>query len=100
MKLTNYKRQHNYFDCSIHGTIKMTGKEWAEVCAWLMSRRKLFDSYGGDFMKKIFIEDTNRQIKIKEGKLINIRVIATEALAEKWGLKNYKRGNYQILILN
>lgn len=97
MKLTNYKRGYNNtFDCSIHGTIYMTSKEWAHELHWLTGKmiiEKLFS-------KNLFYEDITRVIKTKRGQIINIRTTATGLLAEHSKLDNYKRGNYQLYILD
>ena len=78
----------------------MNSKEWTKVYCWLMDNDKLFDPYGGNFNKNIFIEDMKRRIVTVKGHYLNIRVPATEAIAEKYHLKNYKRGNYQLCILH
>lgn len=93
MKLINYKRGYNnIFDCSIHGTIKMTLKEYDNVLTYLKyDKAKLWDS-------DIFAKDIKKAIYFDNGKkfLINIRSTATKLLADKFNLTNYKNCNYQI----
>jgi hypothetical protein len=94
MKLINYKRGYiNKFDCSIHGTIKTNTDEFAEAVVYLMRTPKMLE-YGSEFMRDILKEDLKRKIAIKNGYLVNIRVKATDLIAEKYNLVNYRRGNY------
>lgn len=97
MKLINYKRGYNNtFDCSIHGTIKMTMGEWKQAEHYLINDADTIRKDHSYFNSQLLKEDVQRRIKIKNGFLINIRVSATEALVKQFNLKNYKRGNYQI----
>lgn len=94
MKLVNYKRGYNnIFDCSIHGTIYMNSYEFTKIVLYIQKYKRYFS-------RSLFEGDINRKIHIKNGYMVNIRVNATEALAKHWGLKNYKRGNYQLCIKN
>jgi hypothetical protein len=91
MKLINYKKGYsNLFDCSIHGTIKMTLKEWKKARKWLLTQNL--------FNIDIFKQDFKRLLIVKNGYFINIRVTATKLLSEKYKLNNYKDGNYQLFI--
>lgn len=92
MKLINYSLGYNdIFDCSIHGTIKITRSEFDDVVKFLYKNEdRLYLS------KKILIEDLSRRIVTKKGFLINIRATATQLIAKKYNLKNYKNANYQI----
>ena len=101
MKLINYKRGYNNtFNCSIHGTIEMTYKEWKEVFRRLKRSINPFKYYDdGRFYKRIFFEDIQRAIITKRARYINIRVALTSWIVKKYGLTNYKRGNYKLRIL-
>lgn len=93
MKLINYKKGYSEkFDCSIHGTIKMTLKEWKRARKWLLTQHL--------FNKDLLIEDFKRVVLTEKGYFINIRVTATELLASKYNLTNYKDGNYRLFIQN
>ena len=60
MKLINYKRGYNNtFDCSIHGTIKMTFEEWLEAYKYLKNQRYDF--------RFLLHKDIKREVKIKNG---------------------------------
>ena len=98
MKLTNYKYGYiNAFDCSIHGKIVATQKEWQDCLRYLL-RLKPDTSY--PFYKYMIKEDAKRQIKTKQGYIVNIRVWATGKIAKRYNLQGYKRANYMFLILN
>jgi hypothetical protein len=97
MKITNYKRGYNNtFDCSIHGTIRMTREEWEEASRYLINDADRIRHNHRYFNSGRLKEDIERKIITKHGFLINIRVDATAALVKHFNLKNYKRGNYQI----
>lgn len=105
MKLINYNRGYNNtFNCSIHGTIKMTRNEFDKAIAFLFKTRKwVYDRGSIDLYKRMLLEDLNRKIYIEkrgtlQGFLVNIRVYATQAIVEKYNLHNYKRSNYQLFI--
>jgi hypothetical protein len=100
MKIINYDYGYNnYFDCSIHGKIIMDKKEWGEAISFLLrGAKRWLPSY--PYIKNILKEDIKRSISVKNGKLYNVRVSATEVIAEKYNLKKYKRGNYVILVKN
>lgn len=93
MKLINYKRGYiEKFDCVIHGTIKMSLKEFDKVLSYLkFNKAKLWND-------KVFEEDFKRRIYFNNGKkfLINFRTTATKLIADKWNLTNYKAGNYML----
>lgn len=92
MKLINYNYGY-LFDCSIHGKITMTYREWTEAMKYLYSVLKKEEDY---FKLDIFIDDVNRRIPIKGGFLINVRVSLTYMLVKKYGLKRYKPNNYML----
>ena len=94
MKLINYKMGYNNtFDCSIHGTIKMSLKEYKKAIKYLKNNSVKWG------YKYLLVEDLKRVIKLKNGFLVNIRVSATDKLVKKFDLSNYKVGNYQILVV-
>lgn len=100
MKLINYKRGYNStFDCSIHGTIKMTAIEWEQVYNRLLAEADTISKYHRYFNSQMLKDDVLRRIPTKTGYFINIRVSATEALVKIYNLRNYKRGNYQIEVI-
>ncbi len=105
MKLINYKRGYNNtFGCSIHGTIKMERSKFDEVVAFLYRTRRWCDNtYDLNYWKRILSDDLANRVDIKKNGmvvsfLVNVRVSATEAIAKKWELDNYKLGNYQLLV--
>lgn len=101
MKLVNYKRGYNdLFNCSIHGTIYMNNMEWGEVYRYIQNNKTLLDKYDPVFYWKLFADDCERTQANSHGYCINIRVRATEAIARKYKLNNYKLGNYQLCIVN
>jgi hypothetical protein len=69
----------------------MTPKEWLKARKYLFKKTE-----AGYWASGILTEDCNRMIMTKSGYRINIRVPATELLVEKFDLKNYKLGNYQL----
>lgn len=96
MKLINYNyRYNNFFECSLHGKIIVSSKEWESIKKFLFKTRKwVDDSSYVRFYKETLKEDLQRIQKIKNGFLCNIRVPATKGVAEHFNLKKYKRGNY------
>ncbi len=93
MKLINYKRGYNnLFDCSIHGTIKMNVGEYLKVID-LMHKKNMFSTW-------TLSRDLERKIFTKKGFYVNVRTTATDLIAKKWKLTNYKRGNYQLFVYN
>jgi len=99
MKLINYNYGYNNnFNCSIHGKIIMNEKEWKEAITFLLKGAKRWlPSY--PWIKNTLKEDIERGVRVKNGKLYNIRVSPTETIAKKYSLKNYKRGNYVVLVI-
>ncbi len=85
MRLANYRRGY-LFDCSIHGSIYCTPEEWAAVKK--LTAQVVF--HESDFYRHIMMGKGRRAY--------NIRVTATELVAEKYGLKRYKRGNYLFIV--
>lgn len=100
MKLVNYKRWHNWFDCVIHGTIYVTNSEWSDIIHYISDNRKQLDPYGGNSGYQMFLADTKRVVHTKTHDFYNIRVTATGMLRKKYPFQmaNYKRGNYQIAV--
>lgn len=99
MKLINYKRGYNNtFDCSIHGTIKMTPIEFKQAVEYLERDADTMRKNHAYFNSILLKEDLERKINFARGFLVNIRVSATEALVNHFNLRNYKRGNYQIMV--
>ena len=94
MKLINYNRGYNsHFECSIHGTIEMTEDEFKEVKAYLYKSDDYFHLSSGVLMR-----DMETKIITSKGFYVNIRVTATDLIARKYNLSNYKKGNYQLFI--
>ena len=87
MRLANYKRGYSvFFDCSIHGSIYCTVEEWRAV---KKLTAKVVHSKNDFF----------RYTELGNGrKAYNIRVTATELVAETYGLTRYKRGNYLFIV--
>jgi hypothetical protein len=104
MKLINYYRGNGTpFDCVIHGTIKMNREEFDKIVEYLFhSKDWWYQAYTEDFAKEMLQDDLARRYFIKNSKgsvqgfFINIRVNPTEAIVKHFGLKGYKRGNYQL----
>lgn len=101
MKIINYNYGYNNtFNCSIHGKIVVTEKEWQEILKYLKSakvKKSFLPSY--PWTNSMLLEDIKRIIPIKRGELVNIRVPMTEKIVDKYNLKKYKRGNYMFLIV-
>lgn len=89
MKLTNYNYGYSdFFDCSIHGQIKMTQEEFQEMLNNKLIYRSIFN-----------LDDLDRKLtKTKNSYLMNLRANATEKIAEIYNLKKYKPQNYRLLI--
>ncbi len=91
MRIINY--YYGYlFDCSIHGKIIVSPKEWQAITDYL--RRARFEH------KFTLKNDLERGIKTKDGRLYNVRVTATEKAVSKFkhsGAK-FKRANYMFLV--
>lgn len=98
MKIINYNYGYsNFFDCSLHGKIIMTKREWEKALLFLFrGAKRWLPSY--PWVKNVLKSDIKRFIKTKMGNIFNIRVPATETIAEKYKLKRYKRGNYIIVV--
>lgn len=96
MKLINYNYGYiERFTCSIHGKIIISEYQWKKAIKYLMNGAvKLY--YSND--KTLLKSDLQRGIETKAGTLFNIRVYATEKIVAKFGIKNYKRGNYMFLV--
>jgi hypothetical protein len=98
MKLINYNYGHYIdFDCSIHGKIVCTRKEWYDALVFLhRGKRRWMPSY--PHIDKMLTEDARRGVPTPYGTLYNIRVPATEVIAAKYKLPRYKRANYMFLV--
>lgn len=92
MKLVNYKLGY-MFDCSIHGSIKMSFDEFIKVKKYLLATKT------DKFWKSILVEDLQRVQAVKNGFMLNVRVDSTEKLVKHFGLSNYKRGNYILKVV-
>lgn len=101
MHLTNYKIGYiPTFACTIHGTIRMTQKEWEtvypQIYKYATQDKKhaynLAPMLRRDVERKIFSQD-------KRSYYINIRVPLTEYLVQTFKLPHYRRGNYRIKIV-
>lgn len=106
MKLINYNYGYNpLFTCSIHGTIEMNREDFGKVVNYLYQNAGTISKNNCYFNPQLLREDLGRReyIKNRQGTvkafLINIRVGATEALVKHFSLKGYKRGNYQLRVL-
>lgn len=89
MKLINYNYGYfSEFECSVHGKIRMSYKEWIDAI------RYLYAVESDSFTRDIFIEDTNRRITGKNCFYVAVRVTKTEMLVKRYNLQNYKRGNF------
>lgn len=102
MKLINYNYGYNNtFNCSIHGKIIVTPREWKRAIAFLKRTRKWARAYTHvDTYKQLLKEDLERKIEVKKGYYVNIRVPATQGIAEKFKLDKYKRANYVFFVKN
>lgn len=105
MKLINYPQYNldyeRVFGCVIGGRIVMTGSEWPDAIRYLRSskvKKQFLPSY--PWTNTMLLEDIYRKVSIKNGYAINIRVPMTRELADKFGLKNYKKRNYVIEVIN
>jgi hypothetical protein len=77
----------------------MSKKEFTEALLFLKrGAKRWLPSY--PWVIGVLKEDIKRTIPVKGGYLVNIRVPATEVIAEKYNLTNYKRGNFMILVMN
>lgn len=84
MKLTNYNRgYYEWCECSIHGTIYFTMKEWE-----LVNKRKKYTENNPYLMSII----------TKKAIYLNLGVTETTRLVKDKDIKNFKRANYQIVI--
>lgn len=105
MKVINYYRGYvEKFTCVIDGTIDMTVIEYKQVVHCLRHNAGTIKQSNAYFSPTLLEEDLKRRIEIKDKSgfikqfLVNIRVSATEALIKEFGLRNYKRGNYQLRV--
>lgn len=97
MKLINYNYgYYQQFNCSIHGKIVMTLKEWRDALKFL--RRKKW-SISSPWIARVLSEDISKHVPNKNSFLVNIRVPATEALVKRYNLAGYKRANYMLQII-
>ena len=95
MKLTNYDRGYvSEFDCVIHGAIYMTRNEYDKVVQFL------YRSIQDDFYTALLYRDLARRIHIKNGFRVNVRVPNTAKIVRKFGLTNYKLGNFMLEVKN
>lgn len=102
-KLINNKGAYGYheFDCVINGKIKMTQAQLDSAVKKLMRSTRWITNgrYYAQGARKLLQSDLKRIVIDSHGrKIINARVDATRAIAEMYGLKNYKRENYVIEI--
>ena len=97
MKLINYNYGYNNtFNCSIHGKIIVSHKEWRDIIKYLFNPMVKHCYLWKDLLK----QDITRGIQTKKGHLINIRVTATELIVKRFNIKGYKRGNYSFFVTN
>jgi ligand-binding SRPBCC domain-containing protein len=98
MKLKN-RQNNNYFefdDCIMRGEIEMTPDEWKEAYAFLDNEyRKALKDYVTYTKDSLYSGFVARNL---EGTELSIGVTATKLLVDKYKLKNYKDGNYLIVI--
>lgn len=95
MKVINYN--YGYFlafSCSIHGKIVASRRTWAKMTKYLLHPSVVL-YYSKD--KTMLKQDLARRVPTKGGYLVNVRVYATEKLAEKFGFK-VKRANYLFFV--
>jgi len=101
MKLTNHNKNNHYTidTFSIWGTIEINQKEYKKVYEFLMAKR---DKAIIDV--ETYMRDSLENIKYFQNKtagdLFSFGVLATQLVAKKYGLKNYKKQNYGIKIIN
>ena len=82
MKLTNYNKGYQeWADCSIHGTIYLTQKEFNTVYTYYKRMKNKACS--------------PKQLNWKR---LNFGNTATVKIINKFNIKGYKQGNYQIVI--
>ena len=100
MKLINHNK-NNHYDIDtfvMSGTITMSQKEYKKVYEFLMATRDKailkIDTYTRDSLENIK-HFQNKTV----GDLFSFGVVATKLIAEKYGLKNYKKQNYGIKII-
>lgn len=96
MYLINYNYGY-LFDCSIHGKIIVTSKEWQDIINFIRKNKKDIGFWAED----IFERDIKRQIKTKKGCLVNIRTTLTEKVVKTFKTegRKYKRNNYMFEII-
>jgi hypothetical protein len=95
MRLINYNYGYNNtFNCSIHGKIVVTQKEWERIEKYVLNPSVTKES----FFRNILKGDIKRIVYTDTGTLLNIRVNATQAVVNKFNIKGYKRGNYTFLV--
>ena len=96
MKLLNHNANNTYDinTFTMRGTITMTPAEWQKSYLWLW----------GQYQKAIknvetYKQDSLASLKKDKGLLFSIGVLATQLLAKKHKLKNYKNQNYGVKIV-
>lgn len=88
MKITNYNRGYiDFFNCVIHGKIVVSNEEWGKIQKYAFK----YAYNPSDFL---------RFKSVKGGRLYDLRITTTEKIVKHFGLKNYKKGNYLIEVLN
>lgn len=101
-----YMKLHNYnygyvptFECSIHGRITVTQKEWRDIIKKLLrSSTWVYQGHEPKWYKEqILKKDLQRGVKHAQGTRYNIRVYATNYIAGH--LQRYKKANYEFLVL-
>ena len=97
MKVVNYNYGYiPLFNCSIHGKIQMTAKEFEKIQKYLFN--PAVKSYYLD--KRMLKEDLQRRLHLCQRFWVNIRVSATEKLVSRFSLPKYKRANYVLEVIN
>ena len=95
MRLINYDYGYNNtFNCSIHGKIIVTQREWKKIEKYVSNPSVTKDI----FSRRMLNADIKRIVYTKTGTLLNLRVFATEKAVDKFNIKGYKRGNYVFLV--
>ena len=96
MKLQNHNKNNTYdIDTYVmRGTITMTPTEWQKAYLWLLDKKQ-------KATKNIetYTRDSLASLEKDKGLLFSIGVFATQRLAQKYKLKNYKDQNYGIKII-
>ena len=97
-------RRYGYwqFDCVIDGKIVLTRAQFKQALKKLMRSRKwLYSGHDARWYKRYVLKPDSTTRFVQEGKsrIYNVRVDATKAIAEMFGLKNYKRQNYVIEVI-